>query len=95
VNACFVTADGVHVIEHAGRLEVHPGEIVLIRSDHPGRRPLAAVRPSDRMSVAIGARAPGLPWTPRPPGPADQRTSGRTGPGQAGLALAPLTAPLR
>ena len=53
-----MTADGVHVVEGAGWLEVHPEEVVLIRSGDPERRPLAAVRLSDRLWVAIGDRPP-------------------------------------
>lgn len=53
-----MTADGVQVVEGAGWLEVHPDDIVLVRSGEPERRPIAAVRLSDRLWVALGERPP-------------------------------------
>lgn len=58
MNAYVMTADGVYVIEGAGWLEVHPDEIVLIRSNEPERRPMASVKLSDRLWVAIGEKPP-------------------------------------
>jgi hypothetical protein len=61
MNAYVMTGDGVRVVEGAGWLEVHPDDIVLVRSDDPERRPMAAVKLSDRLWVALGERPP-LPW---------------------------------
>jgi hypothetical protein len=62
MNAYVMTADGVRVIEGGGWLEVHPDDIVLVRSADPERRPLAAVKLSDRLWVALGERPP-EPWS--------------------------------
>lgn len=58
MNGYVMKADGVQVIEGAGSLEFHPDQIVLIQSDDPERRPLAAVKLSDRLWVAIGEQPP-------------------------------------
>lgn len=57
-----MTADGARVVEGGGWLEVHPDDIVVIRSDDAERRPMAAVKLSDRLWVALGERPPG-PWS--------------------------------
>jgi hypothetical protein len=58
MNAYVMTRDGVRVVEGAGWLEVHPDDIVLLRSNDPERRPMAAVKLSDRLWVALGDRPP-------------------------------------
>lgn len=58
MNAYVMIADGVHVIEGAGWLEIHPDDIVLIGSNDPERRTMAAVKLSDRLWVAIGEQPP-------------------------------------
>jgi Mg-chelatase subunit ChlI len=56
-----MTADGVQVIEGAGWLEVHPDDIVLVRTGEPERQALAAVKLSDRLWVALGRCSRGSP----------------------------------
>jgi hypothetical protein len=58
MNAYVMTRAGVRVVEGAGWLEVHPDDIVLLRSNDPERRPMAAVKLSDRLWVALGDRPP-------------------------------------
>lgn len=55
MNAYVMTADRVG---DAAWLEVHPDDIVLIRSGDPERRPVAAVKLSGRLRVALGERPP-------------------------------------
>jgi hypothetical protein len=62
MNAYVMTPNGVQVVEGAGWLEVHPDDIVLIRCGEPERRPMAAVKLSDRLWVALGERPP-VPWS--------------------------------
>jgi hypothetical protein len=58
------------VIE-GGWLEVHPDDIVVIRSDDDERRPMAAVKLSDRLWVALGERPP-EPWSGTIRAPVDE-----------------------
>ena len=62
MNAYVMTADGARLVEGGGWLEVHPDDIVVIRSDDAERRPMAAVKLSDRLWVALGERPP-EPWS--------------------------------
>jgi hypothetical protein len=62
MNAYVVTAEGARVIEGGGWLEVHPDDIVVVRSDDAERRPMAAVKLADRLWVALGERPP-EPWS--------------------------------
>jgi hypothetical protein len=62
MNAYVMTADGARVIEGGGWLEVHPDDIVVVRSDDAERRPMAAVKLSERLWVALGERPP-EPWS--------------------------------
>lgn len=64
VNAYVVTGENMHVIEGADRLEVSGGDVMLIQGDHPERGPVAAVKLSDQLWVAIGDEPPSrLPQT--------------------------------
>jgi hypothetical protein len=62
MNAYVMTADGARVIEGGGWLELHPEDVVVVRSDDAERRPMAAVKLSDRLWVALGERPP-EPWS--------------------------------
>ena len=67
MNAYVMTADGVHVMEDACRLEVRPDEVVLIHGDDRGGRPIAAAKLSDHLWVALGERPPARWQSPSPP----------------------------
>lgn len=58
MNAYVIAAGRVHVVSGAGWLEVHPEQVVMIRGQDPERRPLAAVRLSDALWVALGDEPP-------------------------------------
>jgi hypothetical protein len=58
MKAYVMTADGMTVIEGAGWLEMCADEVVLIRGDDPKHHPLAAVKLSERLWVAIGDEPP-------------------------------------
>ena len=89
MNAYVMKGDDIQVVECACWLEVHPDDIVLIRSDDPERRPLAAVKLSDwaalvgiggvlavLLAIAIALQlltAPPRPHHAIPSGPTDER----------------------
>jgi hypothetical protein len=63
-----MTSEGTHVIEGATWIELHPGEVALIRGGDPERRPVAAIKLSEGLWVALGDEPPATGSQVRPAG---------------------------